>query len=292
MVITRLGPIASGSRANLGSNLPQNLKVKVKEDTDSFETCKHLKQEIAMLIESVCNFEKEGGLIQPSTKDEIARGLVEANVKVKNGRYEIPVPFKPDVLKTMPNNYIWAVKQTQSLRRNAKKSAKLKGMLFETFKEKILEGWVVPVHDVGATDCKCWYLPFFVTKQEKPRVVFDGAATFYGLALNDAVLPGINLLSGLVDVLTRFRVGRYACIANLSECFLQISMPENQRDLFRLVWFKNNDFDEGEIQILKFTRHMWGVNSSPYIALFAIEKLVAENPSNSSNLTLSVVESN
>ena len=166
-------------------------------------------------------------------------------------------------------------------------------MLFETFKEMISEGWVVPVYDGGAADSKCWYLPFFVTKQEKPRVVFDGAATFDGTALKDAVFPGINLLNnGLVDVLTRFRKGRYACMADLSKCFLQVSVPENQRDLFRLVWFKNNDIDEGEIHILKFTRHVWGVNSSPYIALFAIEKLVAENPTNASNLTLSVVETN
>ena len=104
LVITRLGLIASGGRANLGPNLPQNLKVKLKEDTDPCKTCKHLKQEITTLKESVRNFEREDELIQHSMNKEIARGLVEANVKVKNGRYEIPVPFKPDVLKTMPNN--------------------------------------------------------------------------------------------------------------------------------------------------------------------------------------------
>ena len=65
---------------------------------DPCENCKHLKQEIATLKKSVRNFKREDELIQPSTNDEIARGLVEANVKVKNGRYEIPVPFKPDVL--------------------------------------------------------------------------------------------------------------------------------------------------------------------------------------------------
>ena len=200
--------------------------------------------------------------------------------------------FKPDVLKTLSNNYTSALKRTQSLRRNAQKSAKLKGMLFETFKEMISEGWVVPVEDGAATDSRCWHLPFFVTKQEKSRIAFDGAAKFDGTALNDVVLPGINLLNGLVEVLTRFRVGRYACIADLSKYFLQVSVPESQRDLFRLVWFKDNDMDEGEIQILKFTRHVWGVNSRPYIALFAIEKLVAENPTNASNLTLSAVESN
>ena len=72
LVITRLGPISSGGRANLGSNLPQNRKVKLREDSDSCETCKHLKQEIATLKESVRNFEREDELIQPSKHDEIA----------------------------------------------------------------------------------------------------------------------------------------------------------------------------------------------------------------------------
>ena len=73
LVITPLGPIASGGRANLGSNLPQNRKVNLREDSDSCETCKHLKQEIATLKELVRNFKREDELIQPSKHDEIAR---------------------------------------------------------------------------------------------------------------------------------------------------------------------------------------------------------------------------
>ena len=73
----------------------------------------------------------------------------------------------------------------------------------------ISERRVVPADDGTATDSRCWYLPFFVTKQEKSRVVFDGAATFYGTALNDAVFPGINLLNGLIEVSTLFWVGCY-----------------------------------------------------------------------------------
>ena len=46
---------------------------------------------------------------------------------------------------------------------------------------------MVPVDDAILPDTKCWYLPFFVTKQDKARVVFDGAATFEEAALNDAV---------------------------------------------------------------------------------------------------------
>ena len=134
------------------------------------------------------------------------------------------------------------------------------------------------------------YLPFFVTKQEKSRVVYDGAATFKGVCLNHAVLPGANLLNRLTDVLTRFRLGRFACMADLSKCFFQISIPEDQRDLFRLVWFKDNDIKLGETEIFRFCRHVWGINSSPYIALHAIQRLIDENPTKASRLTLEAIE--
>ena len=62
--------------------------------------------------------------------------------------------------------------------------------------------------------------------------MYDGAATFLGVSLNQAVLAGTNLLSNLVEVLTRFRLGKFACIADLSKCFFQVAVPEAQRDLF------------------------------------------------------------
>ena len=49
-----------------------------------------------------------------------------------------------------------------------------------------------------------------MTKQGKPCVVNDDAATFGGVSLNQAVLAGINLLNNLVGVLTRFRLDKFA----------------------------------------------------------------------------------
>ena len=59
--------------------------------------------------------------------------------------------------------------------------------------------------------------------------MFDGAANFKGAALNDADRSRINLLNTLVKVLTRFRVGRYACRADLSKCFFQVALPKSQK---------------------------------------------------------------
>ena len=63
---------------------------------------------------------------------------------------------------------------------------------------------------------------FFITKQKEPRVVFNSAISYKGFSLNNVVYPGINLLSGLVEILTRFRLEKYACMADLSKCFFQI----------------------------------------------------------------------
>ena len=44
--------------------------------------------------------------------------------------------------------------------------------------------------------------------------------------------------------------------------------------------------------LINFTRLVWGINSSPYIALFAIERLVNENPTNAGQLALTAIENN
>ena len=84
-------------------------------------------------------------------------------------------------------------------------------------------------------------------------------------------------------------MGKFACMANVSKCFFQVSIPESQRDLFRLIWFKDNDLVSGFTQIYRFTRHVWGINSSSYIALLAIKRLVSENVTNASPSTLSAI---
>ena len=44
--------------------------------------------------------------------------------------------------------------------------------------------------------------------------------------------------------------------------------------------------------MFRFTRHVWGINSSPYVALLALNRLVEENPTNASKLTLNAIENN
>ena len=81
-------------------------------------------------------------------------------------------------------------------------------------------------------------------------------------------------------------------MADLSKCFFQVSMPEDQRDLFRLIWYEDNDVDRGVIKIFHFTRHVLEINSSSYIGLLAVDRLVNKSPTNACQSILLAVERN
>ena len=206
LVFTRLGPIASGGRVSGSSNYVTALRVQIEVETSDCEVCGGLRKELDTAKEALREYRSLNEEILPSKNDELTCGLVEPYIEVKDGRYEIPVPFKSEVLKTLPNNYDYALKRTLSMRRTACKN---------------------PHEDKRSRPL--WYLPFFVTHAAKPRVVYDDAATTSeDASLNQVVWAGENLLINLVDVLMRFRMGKFACVADVSKCFFQIKILESQ----------------------------------------------------------------
>ena len=137
-----------------------------------------------------------------------------------------------------------------------------------------------------------WYLPYFVTSQAKKRIVYDGKAAFNGVCINDFIETGPDLLNPLADILARFRLGKFAMMADLTKCFFQIGVPAEQCDLFRILWFDKNDVREGNVVTYSFTRHPWGVQSSSFIASFAIQKTLDDNATGASDLTLDTIRKN
>ena len=133
------------------------------------------------------------------------------------------------------------------------------------------------------------YLPYFLTIQSKPSVVYDGTATYEGRSINSCIHLGPDLLNSLANVLAKFRMGQYALMADITKCFFQTSHPEHQQNLFRILWYKDDDISKGELQPYKFTRHVWGIVRSPYIACVAIRKMVEENPMNASSYTTDTI---
>ena len=118
-VLTRLVPIASGGRIER-TNCANSLSA-LRIDVVSSESCnlKTLEAENASLKQAIREYELKDEEVQPSRNDELAYQLTEPEIKVKKGRYEIPVPLKPEVVKSLHDNYKNALSRIKSLREKA-----------------------------------------------------------------------------------------------------------------------------------------------------------------------------
>ena len=119
-----------------------------------------------------------------------------------------------------------------------------------------------------------WFLPHFGVRhpqKQKIRVVFDCAAQHHGRSLNDTLLQGPDLANPLIDVLVRFREQPYAFTGDLEAMFMQVLVPETQRDYLRFLWWPEGDFTRPPKEY-RNTRHLFGAKSSPSCANFALHR--------------------
>ena len=287
-LLSPLGWLAVGGKTSL-SEVPikvlrANVEDKQSKTLSLQQAIDRKDAEIAELRNVVKDLSVEDEIPQWSRTDTIASQLVEPCIKVKDDRFEIPVPVVQKA--TLPNNFELAHERLSALRKKALRQPDLKEFLVESMAEMQSNNYIERVPDADCANDQKWYLPYFVTSQVKKRIVYDGKAKFKGTCVNDIIMPGPDLLNPLLHVLTRFRLGKYALMSDVTKCFFQIQLPAAQRDLFRLLWFENNDVERGKLVSYRFRVHPWGIKSSPYIACLAFKKLVEENPTCAIDMTL------
>ena len=98
--------------------------------------------------------------------------------------------------------------------------------------------------DCDSTPDRTFYIPHFVPKQARKRLVYDGSARFSDVSLNSVLHKGSDNLQRLYDVLIRFRRFPIAFSCDIQEMFLQCGIQECDRDLLRILWFKDSDIDK------------------------------------------------
>ncbi|XP_013855697.1 uncharacterized protein LOC106511491, partial [Austrofundulus limnaeus] len=144
-------------------------------------------------------------------------------------------------------------------------------------------------------DGKIWYLPHHpVTHPRKPgkvRIVFDCAAKYDGVCLNDVVHQGPDLTNKLLTVLIRFRQGPVAIMADIEGMFNQIYVTPDDRDVLRFLWWKDHD-PKNEIVTYRMTSHLFGGVWSPSAASFALRKCASDHAHLYNTDTVSTVERN
>ena len=143
----------------------------------------------------------------------------------------------------------------------------------ETYIEKDYARKIPP--DEKPTYALHWYLSHrSVTNPQKPnkvRVVFDCAAKYQGLSLNDALMQGPDLVNNLAGVSFRFRQECIAITADIESMFHQVRVDTNHIHALRFLWWprENSSLDPETHQMLV---HLFGATSSPTYAAFFLRQ--------------------
>ena len=178
---------------------------------------------------------------------------------------------------SLPNNRTASLRRFQSLVKRLRGSGKLEEYN-EIIKEQLEQGVVeeAPSEVVGRE----YYMPHRAVIREnvettKTRIVYDcsGRAEKGSPSLNDCLETGPALQNKLWDVLVRNRFRPVILAGDMKKAFLQVRIRKEDRDALRFLWLRS--FDSNEAVVLRFTRALFGMVSSPFLLGGVIEQHLA-----------------
>ncbi|GBL61832.1 hypothetical protein AVEN_19745-1, partial [Araneus ventricosus] len=217
----------------------------------------------------------ENEFSDPSNDSVLQR--FESEIEYQNSRYRVRLPWKSDKKYILSDNKKVAERRFERLRRRFVRNPELyksyQAVLHDYLQQKIIE--LVP------NTCDAERITFYLPHREvvrndrsssKFRVVFDASSHDVGeVSLNDCLHIGPNLYPDIFYLLLRFRLHPIAFTADIKQAFLQIEVNEKDRDVSRFLFTDDPTDVSKSPQIYRFTRVLFGVNSSPFMLAATIK---------------------
>ena len=88
--------------------------------------------------------------------------------------------------------------------------------------------------------------------------VCNAAATYQGVALNDKLLSGPDLLQSQIGIIFRFREHQIALSADIEAMLFQIAVPSDDNRCLRFLWRED---PEQNMEFYEYTRDVFGAKS-------------------------------
>jgi hypothetical protein len=176
----------------------------------------------------------------PIANDLIMMRMKKELVMLPDGHIQLPTIWKEGLPKRQ-NNFEYAKKRLFSL---LGPKLMTNGTLLKDYNDVFLEweasGYIEKVQVENLLRPNVWYWAHFpIVKEEKEttkiRPVFDGAAKFRGNCINDYIWTGPTVMNELISVVQRFCQYDYAITGDVKEMFLQVRVPDNEKDYLRFL---------------------------------------------------------
>ena len=218
-----------------------------------------------------------------SQEDKRSINIMETSTRKIDNRYETGLLWKSEDV-ALPNNKIMALRRLESLERSLLRQPE-KATLYQSVLDRYIKmghARKLEQNERDITSLKTWYLPHHaVTNSHKPgklRVVFDAAAQFAGVSLNNQLLTGPDLLRNLTGVLLRFRRQDIAIAADIEEMCHQVKVPTRDQDALRFLW---RDLDtRREPDVYQMTVTIFGAKCSPASANYVLRRTARDHCEN------------
>jgi hypothetical protein len=113
---------------------------------------------------------------------------------------------------------------------------------------------------------RCAYFTSNCTWSPNYSVLVDCAAKRGGVCLNDFLTQGPQVMNErVVKVMHHFWRNDYAMTGDIKEMFLQVLVPEEDRDYLLFLIYK-----EDQLLIYRWKVHLFGKTDSPCVATMAV----------------------
>ncbi|XP_064470203.1 uncharacterized protein LOC135384953 [Ornithodoros turicata] len=211
--------------------------------------------------------------VTPDADDErdntVLRQFSET-VKLKEGRYEVALPFKSTV--DLGSNKEVALKRLNQLTRRLTRNQELLKRYDETIRMYSDEGMAERVY--SDEEDVVYYMPHLAVLRDsstttKLRVVFDcSSSCVTAKSLNQCLEARPNLNPDVVELLMNFRIKKIALVADVQKAFLQIEVRKEDRDALRYLWYETTPKGGAplpKIESWRMTRVPFGTTASPFL---------------------------
>ncbi|GBO24395.1 hypothetical protein AVEN_62120-1 [Araneus ventricosus] len=195
----------------------------------------------------------------------------EDSIQFRDNRHVVKLPWKDNLKESLDNNYEIAYERFSKLCYKFQNDHSLYSQYKDVVDSYIEQNIVERVPNSNVEDCAEFYLPHrAVIRHDKVssklRIVFDASSHKSGkFSLNDSLHIGPNLYPDLLELLLSFRKHPIAFTADIKQAFLNAELDESDKNVTKFFWTDNPECFTESIEVLRFNRVLFGINSSPFL---------------------------
>ena len=219
--------------------------------------------------------------------DRIVQYILSNTDRSNNGRLIMPLPWNPDCMHLLGNNYFLSKNILFSNLKKSKKNNVL-NMYNDVFKEQEELGIIERIDDVDtfrSQHPECSFLPHMGVirmnnETTKVRIVYlanlceKTQGSQRSVSHNNAMLPGPCLNNKISTSLLFSRFDKYICIFDIKKAFLNIELKEGDQEKLLCLWFRDIENEDYSLIAFKNVRLGFGLRPSPFILMLALHKIL------------------